>query len=153
MSNETLAWPSEVSHSTRARRRRTPNWKKHLLLLLVFFSVSLILKIILEYFHRLRSQLPGSTAGREQWRLMSCFLPVHVGLKTPTDLCGGAADRTRSHQLGQTLPVSYPLTALTFFSMLSVLFFYSKNMEKMNTKKKNHKKTWKKYKTKTIMSH
>lgn len=149
LENKTFAWPSMVPHSTSQAEDslRTGN-----LFFFFFLCFLLILKLILERSHR--SYLPGSTAGPER-RLRSCFLVIHVGLMTPTDLCVVVPNR-RGHISQVKFACFVSIDCTDFFQRYLCIFFSTaktqKNKKRKNTKKKNHKKTWKKYDTKTILS-
>lgn len=78
----------------------------------------------------LRSHLPGSTAGQER-RLKSCFLVIHEGLKTPSDLCVVAPYRHgRSHRPGQICLFHIHWLHWLFFNVICAFFLQRKKEHK-----------------------
>lgn len=124
------------------------NWK--LFFLFFFFRFLLILRDILDGFHRLSdpislAALQGKSGGwRDAFWLFTWDLRRPFARWCRTDTVTSA---------WSNLPVSYPLTALTFFQcyLWGVFSTAEKKKKKRTQRKKNHKKM-KKYNTKTTLS-
>lgn len=117
------------------------NWKP---VFSSFFAFSLLIfKVILERSHRLLH--PISLAAQQGknggWRAAFWLFTWDLW-RQPTFVWWCQTDAVTSAR--SNLPVSYPLTALTFFNGICFVFFSTaKKIKKRTRRKKNHKKTWK----------
>lgn len=123
------------------------NWKPVVYLFFVFFCFFIFLLSVVSG----KSSRSVSTDSQIPSPLQHCrartdteelLLVIHMGLKTPTNLCAVVPNRH-----GHTGPVKFACFVSIdctdyFFNVICAFFFYSK--KKRTPRKKKHKKDWKK---------